>query len=465
MAWHPLGPFGQRDTGPPARPDRLFVAGVAALLLLPQLFAAPAATGPFHLGLPRVYSGDEVHYLVLLNSVLNDGDLDLSNNYASVHEGSEQAGLLCSQGRVLDHHSMWREGGTRYDWQALHNWWLPGGWRRDAAGRVHPVPKPGAHVAAAGHPEYPTHAPGIAFLLAPLLAGLRGTTYLEPAAVLCSGLAVLAALFFFRMLAAPHATGRTALRVATAAAFLGTPVWFYGRALLTEPYLLCFALGAYALYLRKGKAFAAGCLVGLGMQMKCYFLLLLLPPAADALYRKDWRAVLRMGLPAAVSAGTVLWLNHRLYGGWRNTSQALEADSLWHGLVGTLFSAGHGLLPYAPALLVAALCWPAFWRGRPRESLILLGGFAPYLLFHAAYARCGGGAFGPRYVVPVLPLLLVPLARVTELGAFATARGRVRVAGVLLLSILINAMGAVPYWGYWNRHPLLHELRATFWDY
>ena len=66
---------------------------IAALLALPLIFASPNASTKFHIGLPRVISGDEPHYLVLINSLLRDGDLDLANNYAAVHQGEPQAGL------------------------------------------------------------------------------------------------------------------------------------------------------------------------------------------------------------------------------------------------------------------------------------------------------------------------------------------------------------------------------------
>ena len=49
---------------------------------------------------------DEPHYLVLINSLLDDGDLDVSNNYASVHAGGQDAGLFYAVGRNLDHHAL-----------------------------------------------------------------------------------------------------------------------------------------------------------------------------------------------------------------------------------------------------------------------------------------------------------------------------------------------------------------------
>jgi hypothetical protein len=460
-------PAQTEPVSPAVRPvpqtGRRFFLAVALLLLLPHIFASPGAPTPLHLGLPRIWSGDEPHYLLILNSVLNDGDLDLSNNYASVHAGSEQAGLRFSREPTLDHHTTWVDRGGRVNWQSQYLWKEPDGWQRDALSKVTPVARPGAQVGEPGHAEYPTHAPGLAFLLAPVLVPFRGTTYLEPAAVFCSWLAVVGALYFFGLLV--QAPGQTVfgMRLATVIAFLGTPVWFYGRALLTEPYLLCFTLGAYALYLRMGKAFLAGVLIALGMQLKCYFLLLLLPLAVDALRRKDYKALAGMVVPAALSAGVILWLNQRLYGAIGNASQVVQARPFWHGLICMVFSCRHGLVAFVPALLVALLCWPDFAQENRREAVLFSSAFGLYLVFHVAYACCGCGGFGPRFVVPVLPLALVPLTRLLTLELWRNPSARVKLAGVLALSLLVNAMGALPYWGYCQKHPLVEEIQATFW--
>ena len=71
---------------------------------------------PFSLGLPGVLSGDEPHYLVLINSVISDGDFDLANNYQDVHRGGLQAGRKFA-GAPLDHHVNW------YEDDQLVKWW------------------------------------------------------------------------------------------------------------------------------------------------------------------------------------------------------------------------------------------------------------------------------------------------------------------------------------------------------
>ncbi len=83
---------------PSDTPSRLTLGwGIAclALLILAPLCVSRCVQKPFSLGLPAVDTGDEPHYLVMINSVISDGDFDLANNYRNVHLGGTQAGEVC----------------------------------------------------------------------------------------------------------------------------------------------------------------------------------------------------------------------------------------------------------------------------------------------------------------------------------------------------------------------------------
>ena len=71
----------------------LALAGLALILLAP-LGVSRSLNRDFSLGLPGVRSGDEPHYLVLIHSVISDGDFDLANNYRDMHRGGPQAGRV-----------------------------------------------------------------------------------------------------------------------------------------------------------------------------------------------------------------------------------------------------------------------------------------------------------------------------------------------------------------------------------
>lgn len=117
---------------------------------------------------------------------------------------------------------------------------------------------------------------GLALLLAPILYPLRNTDFVEPAAVVCSTIAIILAFFLFRSLLTKYGVGGRVADLVAMVAFLGTPAWHYARTLFTEPYLLLFAVGAYSFGLR-GYPALAGISIGLGILMKPPFALLLLP--------------------------------------------------------------------------------------------------------------------------------------------------------------------------------------------
>ena len=183
----------------------LAMLAVSAALLLPQLFSSPSITrnsdgsiatidkASWNFGWPRVYSGDEPHYLLQLNSLVEDGDLDLRNNYDAVDRGGAQAGKLAA-GMKLDRHTSWYHNGKYYE----HVTWNLETETVEATSVG--VPQ------AAG--EYSRHPPGMAWLLWPFARPFRGTTLVEPVAILSCGVAVVIAVYFYALLITPYATER-----------------------------------------------------------------------------------------------------------------------------------------------------------------------------------------------------------------------------------------------------------------
>src|SRR5260370_41395861 len=78
--------------------------GLTTLIVLPQFYQPSKAV---QWSFPIVAHGDEPHYLVLLNSLIFDGDFDLRNNYLSVHEGSIQAVLAYACSWSDPPHTYW----------------------------------------------------------------------------------------------------------------------------------------------------------------------------------------------------------------------------------------------------------------------------------------------------------------------------------------------------------------------
>ncbi len=80
------------------------------------------------------------------------------------------------------------------------------------------------------------------------------------------------------------------------------------------------------------------------------------------------------------------------------------------GLYGLLIGPYKGLILFVPLTIIAFLSWPRFYRRRAPEALLCGGIFLVYLVVHAAYIDWpGGGNWGPRFLVPALPFLLLAL--------------------------------------------------------
>ena len=436
------------------RRNAAFCAVLAALLLAPHLFTGtPACPYPV-LGPARVLSDDEPHYLVLINTLLNDGDLDLANNYAHVHAGGQDAGAVWAGVRTLDHHTVFPIDHRPVDWHTFYPFVITP-WETDADGVVHPIPPPGVTPPPPGAPEYSIHQYGVAFLLAPVLWPFHGTTWLEPAALFCSGLAVVGAMLLYRLLLRRFTADDWTVNAITAVAFLGSPIWFYGRSLFLEGILTFCAVGAYALALRKNWSFLPGILVGIALQLKAHEALIGLPLFVDFLARREWRRAAWMALPVAASVGLLLWLCARLYGSPLTPPQPFVLGNPLVGLGGLLFSGGWGLVWFCPVAVLAVVCWPAFVRKHGRPAVVAGSGFVLFFLLMICYMGWHG-SYGPRHIVPVLPLLLASLTALPEMRMYRHAAFKALAWVLAAVSVIVNGFGVFLYAQFWTQNPYLH---------
>jgi len=112
-------------------------------------------------------------------------------------------------------------------------------------------------------------------------------------------------------------------------------------------------------------------------------------------------------------------------------------------LLQLLFSSYRGLFPASPVLLLAVAGFALAARRRPvRAELAVCGAiFAAFLLMNASLNGWNGGyAFGPRYLVPALPFLALPLGlaweklpRVTGFAAVVSFATLLLVTAVLVM--------------------------------
>jgi hypothetical protein len=148
--------------------------------------------------------------------------------------------------------------------------------------------------------------------------------------------------------------------------------------------------------------------------------------------------------------------------------------TLGSGLLGILFSPSRGQLVFVPVTLFVAYLVVRYWRSLPLRPLIMpaLVTVLAYVMLIAAFDQWHGGhSYGPRYLTPLVPWLVLLAA----LGLHALLERRapgMRIelaAGAVLLvcSVLVQARGAcAPETWAWNKTPSdvsLHPERVWSW--
>ncbi|HUS16101.1 MAG TPA: hypothetical protein VM536_13975, partial [Chloroflexia bacterium] len=113
------------------------------------------------------------------------------------------------------------------------------------------------------------------------------------------------------------------------------------------------------------------------------------------------------------------------------------------GLYGLLASPGKGIMFFAPPVLLAPVALAAWWRSRDpllhAEVVAIAAQAAIVLVFHALWSSWEGNiAWGPRLILPLVPLLLWPL------GALAARPGWRRAWwGLAVIGFLVAVPGAL----------------------
>lgn len=349
---------------------------------------------------PRLPGGDEPHYLVITQSLLNDGDLRIEDN----HQRREYAAYV--------------DGTLRPDYL-----------RRGRDGAI-----------------YSIHAPGVAALVLPAFAAGGYSAVV----LFLSVLSACALIPVWR--AANAVAGPGAAMFATAAVGLSVPFFFQSMTIYPDGPAAAIVATVMWLALSRGiaspgSAALVGVLLGTLPWLHTRYALIAATLGVVVVARIVWPAdersragigsrVAAFAAPAAVAAVAWFGLFQSIYGTWDPRAPYGHATDMRlaripHGIAGLLLDQQFGLLPNAPVYLLAfAGFWPLWQRSR-RVAVEIVAVVLPYVLAVAGFHMWWGGGSSPvRFLVPILLPMALPMA------AWAAAPGRGRTGRAIAAALL-----------------------------
>lgn len=174
-------------------------------------------------------------------------------------------------------------------------------------------------------------------------------------------------------------------------------------------------------------------------------------PASSSLWRSGesfrslgmWLLALAPGCALVVGYNLIRFA-HPFASGYGSEAQAFTTP-LMNGLSGLLLSPGKSLFLYAPATVLALPGVLLLWRSRRAEAVVLALLTAAHVVLYARWhAWDGGGVWGPRLLLPIVPLLLVLAAPLFDRVALRAGRALISaVTGALLVMGVVNALAGV----------------------
>jgi hypothetical protein len=122
---------------------------------------------------------------------------------------------------------------------------------------------------------------------------------------------------------------------------------------------------------------------------------------------------------------------------WGNSTVFWSLTSIPQNLFGFLLSPGKGLLIFSPTIILGFLGMKRFWNKHNKFALSILVLSGLYLiLFSMNFAWHGSiWSFGPRYILPILPLIYLPMIEINIKKCYYPLLILAAFSQVLLMSV------------------------------
>jgi hypothetical protein len=307
-------------------------------------------------------------------------------------------------------------------------------------------------------------APGARTLIKPVTSHLA-----------CSALGALTCALFFGW-CRDRKLSRRAASAATAVLAVGTTVWVYAHYSYSEIAQAAFFLGTIRELLRlrdepvRRRAVWLGVFAGLLFSVKYIYaaaliggaLYLVLGSRGSPLGALDRRAQGRLAITAAAAAAPFLALaliyNALCWGSPLGTGYAPYFATYWGenpmvGLWGMWLSPGKSAFLYSPPLVLGFAALPRLWRDHRAVCLAVIAAGAPVLAVYSRYKLNGDYAWGPRFVVFLVPALSFSTAVVLDRWLAEPARWlrRAVLAVAIAAGVAVQLLGNAFYWDHFIR--------------
>ena len=231
-----------------------------------------------------------------------------------------------------------------------------------------------------------------------------------------------------------------------------TIAWYYAKSAFNEPLVVLLIL--VAILAIEGKQFVwAGIVLGYTLLTRQTLIFAIIPIVIWALIRirrEDretfYRAIALLMIPLVAGQGITWLYNYLRFGNlFEYGYQTAGWDTpIFLGFYGLLFSPGKGLFVYSPILILGVVGLAKI----PRRDLfwLFVAVIICHLIPHAIYTDwSGGGGWGPRLLLPVVPFLVFPAGYVIESWQ-SRSIGKLGLVLLVAVSLVIELLGISVNW-------------------
>ena len=289
----------------------------------------------------------------------------------------------------------------------------------------------------------------------------------------------LLAVVFFR-LCRKYSSVRTSLFLTLTLCF-GTFLFPYLKTISRDVQLaLCLTGSVYFLFSFTGetkqkktenkKILYAGVFSALGFLVKMVFLLNVFFLSGYVLYL-SWRNIEKVKLIALyafplIASFLIFFLyNYLRFGNIFETGYhggTSFTTPLYYGLYGLLLSSGKGFILFAPITIILLWCSKIYFEKHKAEAVLVFSILIANVVLYAKYvAWAGDGSWGPRYLVSIIPLALVPIAIYLEHVSKFVYRIAITLA---IVGFFIQVGGVAIYFGNYLRFTVEFPYKKSFED-